>query len=146
MAPLASAAAAAMPPPSFEELVAPTTNWLSRAFAGASFAVIAVVVVCAMYPFVLSAALYGFLFDKKRHRLNDYVVQLWAKLSLIVFTAGVTVENAEVLPPAGEPVMYTPNHCSFLDIFALSGCMPRRFKYISKIEVRPRQALHAMPI
>jgi len=134
MAPLASAAAAAMPPP-MEELVPPTTNWFTRAFAGASFAVIAVVVVCAMYPFVLSAALIGFLFDRKRHRLNDYVVQLWAKLSLIVFTAGVKVENAEVLPPAGEAVMYTPNHCSFLDIFALSGCMPRRFKYISKIEI-----------
>lgn len=31
--------------------------------------------------------------------------------------------------------MYVPNHCSFLDIFVLSAYMPRRFKYISKIEI-----------
>ena len=117
------------------ELQAPRTNAVSRVVTGAAFAIIAVVVVVAMYPFVLSAALYGYLFDKKRHRGSDFVVQWWARLSMMVFGAKVIVENAEVLPPADEPVMYTPNHCSFLDIFALSGYLPRRFKYISKIEI-----------
>ena len=60
---------------------------------------------------------------------------MWARLSMVVFGASVTVEGVENLPPAGEPVMYCPNHCSFLDIFALSGYLPRRFKYISKMEI-----------
>ena len=80
-------------------------------------------------------SLFSSLVSPQRHRLNDYVVQWWARLSMIVFCAGVRVENTEVLPPAGEPVMYCPNHCSFLDIFALSGYLPRRFKYISKMEI-----------
>uniref|UniRef100_A0A7S3ETA0 Phospholipid/glycerol acyltransferase domain-containing protein n=1 Tax=Haptolina ericina TaxID=156174 RepID=A0A7S3ETA0_9EUKA len=49
--------------------------------------------------------------------------------------ASVTVEGTENLPPHGEAVMFVPNHSSFLDIFALSGFLPRRFKYISKIEI-----------
>merc|ERR1719454_1645253 len=54
---------------------------------------------------------------------------------MMLFGASVTVEGAENLPAAGEPLMYVPNHCSFLDIFVLSGYLPRRFKYISKIEI-----------
>jgi len=130
---LQQTATAELPP--IAELVPPTTNKVSRAVTGVAFAIIAAVVVTAMYPFVLSAAAIGFTLDRKRHRLNDYVVQMWARLSMIVFGASVTVENTEVLPPADEPVMYCPNHCSFLDIFALSGYLPRRFKYISKIEI-----------
>ena len=131
----ASAAAATAPGSMPAELTPPKTNAVSRVLTGTAFAIIAVVVVTAMYPFVLSAAAFGFLFDKKRHRLNDYVVQLWARLSMIIFGAGVTVENAELLPPLGEPIMYCPNHCSFLDIFAISGYLPRPAKYISKIEI-----------
>merc|ERR1719265_2984348 len=54
---------------------------------------------------------------------------------MILFGSDVKVEGVENLPPADEAVMYTPNHCSFLDIFSLSGYIPRRFKYISKIEI-----------
>jgi len=132
-APVSSAAAATLP--EIQELTPPRTNRVSRVTAGVSFSVIATIVVIAMYPLVLSAAAIGFAFDRERHRLNDYVVQLWARLSMAVFGSSVTVEGAELLPPAGEPVMYCPNHCSFLDIFALSGYLPRRFKYISKVEI-----------
>jgi len=31
--------------------------------------------------------------------------------------------------------MYIPNHCSYLDIFTLSGTVPRAFKYMSKQEI-----------
>mmetsp|Transcript_54592 Transcript_54592/g.150260 ORF Transcript_54592/g.150260 Transcript_54592/m.150260 type:complete len:175 (+) Transcript_54592:632-1156(+) len=31
--------------------------------------------------------------------------------------------------------MFIPNHTSFLDIFSMSGFVPRRMKYISKIEI-----------
>merc|ERR1719343_774213 len=54
---------------------------------------------------------------------------------MALFGADVIVEGLENLPPEDEAVMFTPNHCSFLDIFALSGYLPRRFKYISKIEI-----------
>ena len=130
--PVAAAAAAAAPP---VELELPTTNKVSRVVTGVTFAFLAVFVVSAMYPLVLSAALIGFLFNRKQHRLNDYVVGLWAWLSMTLLGASVIVEGAENLPPPGEAIMYTPNHCSFLDIFVLSGYLPRRFKYISKIEI-----------
>ena len=130
--PVVAAAAAAAPP---VELELPTTNKVSRVVTGVTFAFLAVFVVSAMYPLVLSAALIGFLFNRKQHRLNDYVVGLWAWLSMTLLGASVIVEGAENLPPPGEAIMYTPNHCSFLDIFVLSGYLPRRFKYISKIEI-----------
>ena len=130
--PVAAAAAAAAPP---VELELPTTNKVSRVVTGVTFAFLAVFVVSAMYPLVLSAALIGFLFNRKQHRLNDYVVGLWAWLSMTLLGASVIVEGTENLPPPGEAIMYTPNHCSFLDIFVLSGYLPRRFKYISKIEI-----------
>lgn len=134
-APSMQAAAAAMPGPSSFEISPPNTNAISRFITGVLFAFICVAVVTAVYPLVLSAALYGKLFDNKRRRFNDYVVQWWARISMMIFFANVKVENAELLPPADEPIMFCPNHCSFLDIFCLSGYMPRRFKYISKIEI-----------
>ena len=56
------AAAAAVP----GEITPPKTNKVSRAITGVAFALIAVMVVTAAYPFVLGAALYGRLFDNKR--------------------------------------------------------------------------------
>jgi len=51
------------------------------------------------------------------------------KVVIKVGDVTVTVEGMENLPPPDEAVMYVPNHCSFLDIFSLSGYLPRRFKY-----------------
>jgi 1-acyl-sn-glycerol-3-phosphate acyltransferase len=133
--PVMQAAAAAMPFQPSDELKVPYTNAVSRSITGVLFAFICVTVVTAVYPLVLTGALYGKLFDNKRRRFNDYVVQWWARISMMIFFAAVKVENAEVLPPADEAIMFCPNHCSFLDIFCLSGYMPRRFKYISKIEI-----------
>ena len=47
------------------EIEAPRTNAVSRTVTGVAFALIATIVVSAMYPFVLSAALIGFTFDRK---------------------------------------------------------------------------------
>ena len=127
--------AAAIALPADYEITPPKSNKFTRALTGAYFAAIASLVVIAMYPFVLSAALLGRLFNNHQRRMSDFVVQWWARLSMAIFGASVTVEGKENLPPADEPIMYTPNHCSFLDIFVLSGYLPRRFKYISKIEI-----------
>ena len=114
---------------------APRTNKLTRLLVGSAFCASVFICVTAIYPFVLAATLYSVLFDNARRRGNDWVVQIWARASLLCIGSKVTVEGAENLPPPTEAVMYTPNHCSFLDIFSLSGYLPRRFKYISKIEI-----------
>jgi len=134
--PPASLSAAVALPADYELPVPNTNNKLLRTLVGAYFALLAAVVVMAMYPpLVVPAWIIGCIFNNKQRRFSDFVVQWWARTSMFLFGASVTVEGAENLPPAGEPVMYTPNHCSFLDIFVLSGYMPRRFKYISKIEI-----------
>lgn len=107
---------------------APRTNPVSRVLVGGFFAILSTVVVTGIYPLVLTAALYGRIFDNARRRANDFVVQWWARTTMTLFGAKVTVEGVENLPPADEAVMYVPNHCSFLDIFSLSGYLPRRFK------------------
>ncbi|EOD35710.1 hypothetical protein EMIHUDRAFT_122630 [Emiliania huxleyi CCMP1516] len=124
----AAAAAAVLPP-------TPKTNAVSRKVFGITFALLTAFVVTGIYPLVISATIYSKLFDNERRRANDYVVQWWARTTLTLFGAKVALEGQENLPPPGEAVMYVPNHCSFLDIFSLSGFLPRRFKYISKIEI-----------
>jgi 1-acyl-sn-glycerol-3-phosphate acyltransferase len=115
---------------------APSTNKLTRAISGVSFLLISTAVVVAMYPFIIfPLTLISRIFENKQRRLCDYYVQWWARATMTIFNASVKVEGIENLPPASEPVMYTPNHCSFLDIFSLTGYLPRRFKYISKIEI-----------
>jgi 1-acyl-sn-glycerol-3-phosphate acyltransferase len=108
---------------------APKTNAVSRAFFGGLFVFLTTLVVSGIYPLVLSAAFYGRLFDNKRRRANDFVVQWWARTTMTLFGSQVTIQGVENLPPPDEAVMYVPNHCSFLDIFSLSGYLPRRFKY-----------------
>lgn len=65
----------------------------------------------------------------------DWVVQNWAKISLMLLGSKVEVVGTENLPPKGEGALYCPNHCSFLDIFVLSAYLPRYVKYVSKIEI-----------
>ena len=91
--------------------------------------------VLIMYPPLLAAFGYSALFDPKRRRLVDWVIHIWAKMAMLTMTYKPTVRGKENLPPASEAVMYIPNHCSYLDIFTLSGFVPRPFKYVSKIEV-----------
>jgi len=134
--PPASLSAAAVLPYDYELPIPSKSNKIIQTLVGVYFAMLATVVVCAMYPpMVVPAWLIGMAFNNKQRRASDFVVQWWARATMFFFGASVSVEGQENLPPAGEPVMYTPNHCSFLDIFVLSGYMPRRFKYVSKIEI-----------
>ena len=91
--------------------------------------------VIALYPAVLSCAALSFVFDKKKRRLLDFVVSLWAKLSMVSCGYWPEIVGKENLPKKGEAVLYAPNHCSYLDILTLSGFLGRPFKYISKIEI-----------
>jgi len=65
----------------------------------------------------------------------DYIVNIWAKMSMLLCTYRPKVTGLEHLPHTDEAFMFIPNHTSFLDIFSMSGFVPRRMKYISKIEI-----------
>tara|TARA_B110001452_G_scaffold36144_1_gene27726 strand:+ start:86 stop:1069 length:984 start_codon:yes stop_codon:yes gene_type:complete len=131
-----AAVAAPLSLPSPPPLVAaPKTNAISRALTGFWFVFTSILILILSYVPLLPLTLYGMFFDNDRRRGVDVVVQSWARLSLFVLGAKVEVVGAEHLPPQSEPIMICPNHGSYLDIFTLSANMPRRFKYISKIEV-----------
>mmetsp|Transcript_40824 Transcript_40824/g.79932 ORF Transcript_40824/g.79932 Transcript_40824/m.79932 type:complete len:339 (-) Transcript_40824:434-1450(-) len=88
-----------------------------------------------LYPII--GLSYGFArgFDNTRRRAVDWVVHWWAKMTCLSILYVPKVIGKENLPPKDEAVMYVPNHCSYLDIFTLSGFLPRPFKYVSKIEI-----------
>ena len=87
------------------------------------------------YPALVTAALVSQLFDRRKRRLVDWVVYLWAKTSMLSCFYKPRVTGLENLPPKSEALLVIPNHTSFLDIFSLSGFVPRRLKYVSKIEI-----------
>mmetsp|Transcript_13028 Transcript_13028/g.19226 ORF Transcript_13028/g.19226 Transcript_13028/m.19226 type:complete len:348 (-) Transcript_13028:241-1284(-) len=88
-----------------------------------------------VYPVLVPFYLFSLVFDPKCRRLVDYVMAFWQRMACLCLTYKPKVEGLENLPPHGEPVIYMPNHTSFMDIFTLSGFLPRRFKYISKVEI-----------
>jgi len=90
---------------------------------------------CLLFPIVLLAYAYSLLFDKLRRRAVDFFVALWAKGAMTCLLYWPKLEGRENLLPANEACMYIPNHCSYLDIFTLSGSIPRNFKYVSKQEI-----------
>lgn len=104
---------------------------------GALFMAATFGVALVLFPAVLLTAGFGMLLDKKRRRAVDWCVHWWAKLAcfFIFHFPKVSRESLKNLPPKSEAVMYIPNHCSYLDIFTMSGFLPRPFKYVSKIEI-----------
>jgi len=80
--------------------------------------------------------LWSLLFDKKRRRGIDWVIYVWARVSM---TLGgycpevVGLENLEALH--GQNCLFVPNHTSFLDILTLTGFIPMPMKYVSKSEI-----------
>jgi len=88
-----------------------------------------------LYPAIGLCYAFGKAFDQKRRRAVDWIVHWWAKLTCLTILYKPKVIGRENLPAKDEAVMYIPNHCSYLDIFTLSGFLPRAFKYVSKIEI-----------
>jgi len=117
------------------ELMPVKTNALTRFLTATQFLAASVVTILFWYIPLVPLYLYSLVFDRSRRRACDWIVQIWARCTLSLLFSDIRVEGLENLPPRDEAVMYVPNHCSFLDIFALSGYLPRRFKYISKIEI-----------
>lgn len=87
-------------------------------------------------PFMfLFAFLSDILGDSKRRRILDWSIHIWANLAMTLVFFRPKVIGIENLPPINETVVYVPNHTSVLDILALSGFVPRPFKYLSKAEI-----------
>ena len=96
-------ASAALPNP--VELVPPTNGKISRVLTAALFCVVTLTVLLSVYPFVIGAVIFSLLFDNKRRRWVDRVVQLWARATMEFFGASVEVIGKENLPPPDEAVM-----------------------------------------
>ena len=124
---------------------APTPNVVFRWLAGVYFFFACTVSVLVVYPPLLVLSAGSIAFDNTRRRCGDWIVQLWARFTLMLFFADVKVEGLENLPPPKEAVLYVPNHCSFLDIFALSGYLPRRFKCAAPALWPPTQLCGHLP-
>lgn len=79
--------------------------------------------------------LFGSASYKNKRTVLDWIVHVWAKAVLLTTGCNPTLYGEENLPPHGEPVIYVPNHTSFMDILTFSGFVPRPFKYLSKEEI-----------
>lgn len=74
--------------------------------------------------------------NSKRRRMLDWMIHIWAGISVsLCFTSG-RLYGTENLPAHNETVVYVPNHTSFMDILLLSAYVPRPFKYLSKEEIK----------
>ncbi|KAJ8604011.1 hypothetical protein CTAYLR_003358 [Chrysophaeum taylorii] len=131
-----AAAAAAIEPPALQPgPLSLTLGGKSINIVGALFSINMSIWVFALYPLVILCGIFSKLFDDKRRRSMDFVVGLWARLSMLTCGYRPRLLNKEELPARGEAVLYVPNHTSYLDILTLSGFLPRPVKYISKIEI-----------
>jgi len=88
-----------------------------------------------LFPFVCVSYVFSLIFDKKRRRLTDFLVSLWARFAMMLCLYHPKIEGKENLPSDSEGVLYLANHTSYLDILTLSAFLNRGFKYVSKIEV-----------
>mmetsp|Transcript_46182 Transcript_46182/g.72264 ORF Transcript_46182/g.72264 Transcript_46182/m.72264 type:complete len:250 (+) Transcript_46182:102-851(+) len=88
-----------------------------------------------LFPFLSLAYMWSMVFDPYRRRAVDMMVRIWAMGATLLMLYYPKLIGAQNLPDPNEGVMYIPNHSSYLDIFTLSGAIPRRFKYVSKQEV-----------
>lgn len=89
------------------------------------------------YPALTASWLWSMAFDRKRRAAVDWVVRAWAACSMVSCGCWPRVGGLENLPEdaTGEALLWVPNHTSFMDIYALSGFVPRRLKYVSKVEI-----------
>lgn len=92
--------------------------------------------VVAVLPIIIIASILSDIFgNSKQRRIVDWIINFWARMSIIFSFGFPVIKGLENLPSYNENVIYVPNHTSFLDILFLSGFVPRRFKYFSKAEI-----------
>ena len=133
--------------PYHEELMKPVIpGWFSLSIKrralnlwGIFYTVSCLIYAVAILPFMVltswSIDLFASATYKRKRTILDWIVHMWSKAVLLTSGCKPTLYGEENLPPHGEPVLYVPNHTSFMDILTLSGFVPRPFKYLSKEEI-----------
>jgi len=66
--------------------------------------------------------------------LNTKIIRLWAKMILIISGIRLMISGVEKLDP-GQPVIYTVNHESALDIPVVLAALPQTFHFMAKKEL-----------
>lgn len=86
-------------------------------------------------PFLLTISSFCFLQNLvfKNKKYDDFVVQMWARMSLAMFGVQVHVHGLENIP-SGKGAVFIFNHSSFFDIFALGAKIPQ-LRFGAKIEL-----------
>lgn len=74
------------------------------------------------------------LFNRQGRFFHDLIAVSWMRLSLTCAAIKHYVHNSHNLPARGVPVVYVANHCSYIDIYAMSF-LRRRVKFVSKAEI-----------
>lgn len=98
-------------------------------------------VAAATLPVMAVLAVLSDIFgDGRRRRLLDWMVHIWARVSLSLALCKPRVTGLQNLLPmknllGTKPCIFVPNHTSFLDILLLSAYVPRPLKYLSKAEI-----------
>jgi 1-acyl-sn-glycerol-3-phosphate acyltransferase len=87
-----------------------------------------------IFPFVAVTGILGRFLDPGRLRWSSFFIQVWSRISLRSVGMRPKFTGMENLPDPSEAVLYTPNHTSLLDV-PVTGCLPRRVKYLSKAEL-----------
>eukprot|EP01034_Spumella_vulgaris_P028083 gene28083-34884_t len=103
---------------------------------GAFYAFTTLFTALTLFPLmILFSGLCDISGNGKRRRALDWVIHVWARITMTLTTSKIKVYGLSNLPAHNETVVYIPNHTSYFDIPLLSGYIPRPFKYLSKAEI-----------
>jgi len=80
------------------------------------------------------AIIVAYLASDRGDRFCDWAPRAWGRTILWAAGAKVKVEGLERLDP-GEPRIMVSNHQSWFDVFALTACLPVRFRFVAKKEL-----------
>lgn len=112
---------------------------------GVLYTISALVLAMTVLPImIVSAFVCNIRGNGKRRLILDWIIHIWAKLTMLSLGTAPQVYGLENLPQqqqgngkdSSEVCVYVPNHTSFMDILLLSGFIPRPFKYLSKEEIK----------
>ncbi len=69
------------------------------------------------------------------NKISNYPAILWSKFSSYILFIRIKVSGLENIDK-NQSYVFTPNHQSLFDIFAVYACLPVIFKWMMKIELR----------
>ncbi|KAA8491759.1 1-acyl-sn-glycerol-3-phosphate acyltransferase 1, chloroplastic [Porphyridium purpureum] len=101
---------------------------------GLLFAIVTFAWSIPLFCIMLVAHPFVKLFDAKQRKFQDFISNLWCRLSMLTVGIKPRMIGAENLPKKDEVVIYVANHTSFTDIYTMAW-LDRRAKWVAKVEV-----------